>query len=261
MLRKRLTYANVTATLALVFAMSGGALAAKHYLITSTKQINPKVLKALKGANGAPGGSGASGAPGAGGPQGAQGAQGPQGPQGAAGENGAAGKDGITVTSTKLSVGNEHCKEGGSEFVSASGKTFACNGSPWTVNGTLPSGKSEKGTWGATIGKKVVFEAFGIGMIAISFEIPLAETLPEANIQVNPVGFPTGATKAQEENCPGSAAEPQAKANFLCVYTTTDESSSLGTEIETRAPSGVVLHALSENEGQQIFGTWAVTAK
>ena len=30
-MRKRLSYANVTATLALVFAMSGGALAANHY--------------------------------------------------------------------------------------------------------------------------------------------------------------------------------------------------------------------------------------
>jgi hypothetical protein len=46
-LRRHLSYANVTATLALVFAMSGGALAAKHYLLTSTKQISPKVLKQL----------------------------------------------------------------------------------------------------------------------------------------------------------------------------------------------------------------------
>jgi hypothetical protein len=44
---RRLSYANVTATLALVFSMSGGALAANHYLINSTKQINPRVLKAL----------------------------------------------------------------------------------------------------------------------------------------------------------------------------------------------------------------------
>jgi hypothetical protein len=35
-IRKRLTYANVAMTLALVFAMTGGAYAAKHYLITST---------------------------------------------------------------------------------------------------------------------------------------------------------------------------------------------------------------------------------
>ena len=43
-----MTYANVAATLALVFAMSGGAPAANHYLITSTNQISPKVLKELK---------------------------------------------------------------------------------------------------------------------------------------------------------------------------------------------------------------------
>jgi hypothetical protein len=43
-IRLRFTYANVAATLALVFSMSGGALAASHYLITSKKQIAPKVL-------------------------------------------------------------------------------------------------------------------------------------------------------------------------------------------------------------------------
>ena len=36
-MRRHLNYANVTATLALVFAMSGGALAAKHYLVSSPK--------------------------------------------------------------------------------------------------------------------------------------------------------------------------------------------------------------------------------
>ncbi len=45
--RRHLSYANVTATLALVFAMTGGAFAANHYLLTSTKQISPKVLKQL----------------------------------------------------------------------------------------------------------------------------------------------------------------------------------------------------------------------
>jgi hypothetical protein len=43
----RLSYANVVATLALVRAMSGGAIAATHYLITSTKQISPRGLKKL----------------------------------------------------------------------------------------------------------------------------------------------------------------------------------------------------------------------
>ena len=45
-MRGRLSYANVAMTLALVFAMSGGAYAASKYVITSTKQISPKVLKA-----------------------------------------------------------------------------------------------------------------------------------------------------------------------------------------------------------------------
>lgn len=77
--RRHLNYANITATLALVFAMSGGALAAKHYLINSTKQINPKVLKSLKG------NAGKAGATGATGPTGPGGATGPQGPSGPAG--------------------------------------------------------------------------------------------------------------------------------------------------------------------------------
>jgi hypothetical protein len=79
---RRLNYANVTATLALFFAMSGGALAAKHYLINSTKQINPKVLRALRGKTGPPGPAGALGA---------------QGKEGAAGKEGKEGKPGPTV--------------------------------------------------------------------------------------------------------------------------------------------------------------------
>jgi hypothetical protein len=82
------SYANVAATLALVFSMTGGALAAKHYLINSTKQINPKVLKALKGNNGA---TGTAGKEGASGKDGAQGREGNEGPQGKLGTTGATG--------------------------------------------------------------------------------------------------------------------------------------------------------------------------
>jgi hypothetical protein len=81
-MRRRFSYANVAATLALVLSMSGGALAAKHYLINSTKQINPKVLKKLKGKAGKPG---AAGLPGAAGPTGPAGPTGKEGPTGAAG--------------------------------------------------------------------------------------------------------------------------------------------------------------------------------
>ncbi len=97
-------YANVTATIALVLSMSSGALAADHYIINSTKQISPKVLKELRGhagsagatgATGSPGASGATGAPGATGPERATGtAETPGGPTGATGAEGAPGATG-----------------------------------------------------------------------------------------------------------------------------------------------------------------------
>jgi Collagen triple helix repeat (20 copies) len=87
-LKSRLTYANVAATLALLFAMSGGALAANHYLIHSTKQISPAVLKKLKGHAGRTGRTGATGATGK---EGAPGKEGLQGKEGAPGKDGAEG--------------------------------------------------------------------------------------------------------------------------------------------------------------------------
>jgi hypothetical protein len=88
LLRGRLTYANVAATLALVLAMSGGALAASHYLINSTKQINPKVLKKLRGARGALGPTGGVGP---------QGIQGPEGKRGSRGEPGVPGFSALSL--------------------------------------------------------------------------------------------------------------------------------------------------------------------
>jgi hypothetical protein len=75
--RKRLTYANVAATLALVLAMSGGALAASSFIITSTKQIKPSVLKKLTGKRGKTGATGKRGAQGNQGIQGNPGAPNP----------------------------------------------------------------------------------------------------------------------------------------------------------------------------------------
>jgi len=72
-IRRHLSYANIVATMALVLAMGGSAIAPNHYLITSTKQIKSSVLKKLKGNAGA---------------KGATGAQGAQGNEGKAGTNG-----------------------------------------------------------------------------------------------------------------------------------------------------------------------------
>ena len=89
-----MTYANVVATFALLFAMSGGALAAKHYLVSSTSQISPKVLKELKGKAGATGPAGPAGAPGEKGGQGAPGASGANGTAGPKGDQGVPGLEG-----------------------------------------------------------------------------------------------------------------------------------------------------------------------
>ena len=96
---RRLSYANIVATVALVFSMSGGALAASHYLVNSTKQINPKVLKKLRGdagPTGAAGRAGATGPAGAGatGPAGSEGPRGTAGPRGSQGPAGAEGIEG-----------------------------------------------------------------------------------------------------------------------------------------------------------------------
>jgi hypothetical protein len=96
-IRRHFTYANLVATLALIFSMSGAALAAQHYLINSTSQINPNVLKALKGHNGRNGRNGLNGRRGPRGPQGVPGPQGfsafegPEGKRGPAGGSGGGG--------------------------------------------------------------------------------------------------------------------------------------------------------------------------
>jgi hypothetical protein len=85
---KRVTPATVLAVVALVFAMTSGAVAAKKYLITSTKQISPSVLKKLTGKPGKPGPAGPAGAVGK---AGANGANGTNGSNGTNGQNGQTG--------------------------------------------------------------------------------------------------------------------------------------------------------------------------
>lgn len=71
--------AVILSVIALVLAIGGTSYAARKYVITSTRQIAPKVLKQLKGAQG---------------PRGVQGTQGPLGPQGPQGPQGIPGTPG-----------------------------------------------------------------------------------------------------------------------------------------------------------------------
>jgi hypothetical protein len=89
MRRRKPTPTAVIAIAALVVALSGTAVAARHYIITSTSQIKPSVLRALRAV-------GAKGTTAIAGPQVPAGAVGPQGPPGAAGLQGPPGPTGLT---------------------------------------------------------------------------------------------------------------------------------------------------------------------
>jgi hypothetical protein len=256
-LREYLSYANVVATCALVFAMSGGAIAAKHYLLSSTRQISPEVLKALRGKPGVPGPAGVTGSPGAQGPAGSQGAKGEAGPAGTPGAQGPQGEPG------------------------SAGKA----GSPWTAGGTLPSGKSETGAWAANGG--VEDAQSGIGFTIASFTLPLAA--PPA---LTVIGFEEGEGEAKEnarvkkenekrkENgepevplpipseCQGSVSKPQAIAGDLCVFvgevTNVNVSDIARPQIlKVLGTTGftTVLQPIEFTEGFSISGSWAVTEK
>jgi hypothetical protein len=275
-IRRRVTFANVAMTVALVFAMSGGAFAAGKFLITSTKQIKPSVLASLKGK------AGAAGATGAQGPAGLAGAAGPQGavgPGGAAGAAGAKGENGVSVTSATIGKSSSTCsKQGGSEFTSASGKTSACNGaegSPWTVGGTLPSGKTETGVW--AFGP--LQDAGGDVEPVASFPIPLAAPLGVGHAHfINEAGMEFNLEEKEVEptECGSgigpdvNASNPQAKPGNLCVYAAELEKAFAHTEAifapgahgggQAGTTGAFVVFGLTPGT-QAGHGTWAVTAE
>ena len=74
--RRHISYAHVVAVLALFLSLTSGALAARHYLLISVRQIKPSVLSALRAHPGTAGSAGATGLPGAKGTAGEAGTQG-----------------------------------------------------------------------------------------------------------------------------------------------------------------------------------------
>jgi collagen triple helix repeat protein len=236
-LRRRMGYANVVATLALVFAMSGGALAASKFLITSTKQIKPSVLAQLKGK------AGKSGAPGAQGPAGVAGPAGPAGPQGPAGAN---GKDGAPGPEGKEGKQGLPGKDGTTGFTKE-----------------LPKGETETGTWSIQSQSK---DAENVAIGSISFPIPLESPLGEANVFFLLPG-------EENEHCKGTVANPEAGEGYLCVYSKTlgelapfgagaidDPSQEEGVPGAGRTGANLLLAVPNTEELQTAYGTWAVTA-
>jgi hypothetical protein len=278
-IRKNSTYANVVLTIALVFAMSGGAYAANKYLITSTKQISPKVLKTLAGKPGPAGAQGTRGPTGPVGPTGPAGSPGAKGENGTAGTEGKEGKPGVSVTSKQLTASNTTCdKEGGTEFTAVENKkTTACDGkegSPWTAGGTLPAGATETGTWGGDINNVAT-------TMVISFPIPLAKALEGSKTHVIGPGEGEGEKNKNGEEktspaitageCKGTYASPGAAAENLCVFINSNgfshvheiasivnfDSEPVGLGAGTTGAE--LVFEVPQAEGQLALGTWAVT--
>ena len=268
--RMHVSPATVIASLALVFAMTGGAYAAKKYLVTSTKQISPSVLKSLQGKAGAPGSNGAQG------PAGPAGPAGPQGPGGSGGSEGKTGPAGTSATSSVEPKG-VNCKEGGSKFLAASGATYACNGEkgkegpPGPLLETLPAGKTLRGAFAAAgyAAEGITAGAdFGKVKAAASFAFPVSA---EPAFHYIPVG--QGAGEGHESRfivsgeCTGTNEDPGAAEGQLCVFGRDEENlfnGSAGVTILLRgspeATYGFAVGGVSASKGpMELDGTWAVT--
>ncbi len=278
LLRNRLGVPGLIAIIALVFAMVGGAIASggnggdQNATASAKAKQGPRGPKGPKGpvgsagpqgpagANGKDGASGTNGEDGGAGPTGATGARGPTGSGGLAGPTGPTGATGVT----------------GPE------------GSPWTVGGTLPSGKTETGTWSMGTLAAGAVPSFGSpSLVPISFPIPLATPLSGANCEAaseDPCKvhliFPNGKEKdfqLQERTsatCLGNVEAPTAVADNLCIYISAETGliTNLGANILIVRPSepglfaagadksGAILQLFAETEGAKAFGTWAVTA-
>jgi len=267
-LRRRFTYANVMVTFALVFAMSGGAYAAKHYLVTSTKQISPKVLRQLQGKAGPAGPEGKAGG------AGAAGKEGVPGKEGAPGKDGTNGKDGVSVTGSMEPKG-ANCKEGGSKFLAASGTTYACNGEKGkegTFGGqTLPPGKTLRGAWALSGYGEAAFPSpgFGLAKTAVSFALPIA---PAPIITY--IGPGEGENEEESKwapaikkgECHGYSLKPGAAEGQLCIFAASESnllerpSPSVGGNGETAI--GFLLTAGNKEKGAFFAeGSWAATAQ
>ena len=222
-----------TATLALFFAISGGTLAAKkHYLVNSTKQINPEVLRALKGNRGPAGVTGKEG------PQGKEGKTGPPGPAGGAGVTGATGPTGPSGSGATGATGPTG-EKGEKGTTGATGPTGAAgsngaNGSNGTTGPTGPTGAGGGGggaAFGTTGATELSKEGIMTGVWHATIIAPTGFRQVEAEGDISyPLKLktgekPTAVYKNESQShepkapCEGSVEIPKANPGTLCIYT------------------------------------------
>lgn len=269
LIRNRFGVPGVISVVALVFAMAGGAYAAKKYVITSTGQIKPAVLRSLQGKAGPAGLDGTDGSAGMDGTNGSPGAAGDDGPKGtpgipgSPGSPGAPGTDGTSATTTSFTGSKGTCTEGqgGVEVESAGPAAFVCNGKDGQAGfiPTLPPGKTETGAWNLPSG----LPAESAAEVSVSFNVPLEVELEAEDFEFVPKNF------ASTGNCPGTASAPEAAAGKLCLYgatqigeffevTALNAGKSFDSGIGTTG--SIIRFATEENPVALAYGTWAVTA-
>jgi hypothetical protein len=245
------------AILALVLAMVGGAWAAGALTGKQKKEVTA-IAKKYAGKPGAPGANGTNGT------NGAKGATGPEGHEGEAGKS---------VVSTEFAgnaePGGHPCHEQGGTSLEVQGtavKHYACNGQTGFTK-TLPSGKTETGTWVFSGAPGPISGASNPGLsssekffVAISFPIPLPQTNPPKETlldehHVHYIGYEElleGTVEpAVHLACPSEASvphflegrpliEPEAAPGNLCVYEESDASLEHGiaTGVQTEGTEG-----------------------
>jgi Collagen triple helix repeat (20 copies) len=230
LLRRRMGVPGLISVIALVFAMTGGAVAAlsgpeKAEVKKFAKKYSKQFAKqfAIPGPPGSPGPAG---------PQGPAGAPGAKGDTGAKGATGAAG-----ATGAKGATGDE--------------------GSPWTVGGVLPPEESLTGTWAFKGGNTTNPSGFSV---PIEFNIKLPEPLDGTEVhREGETGFAT--------NCGGTTANPSAAPGHLCVYGTAlllgasfDAIIDPSTFSAGASRAGAIINFLATGNPAIGAGTWAVTA-
>ena len=233
-LRTRFGIPGVISVIALVFAMFGGAYAA------SNSSGGGKATASAKAKQGPRGKTGKTGPAGPQGPAGPTGPAGSKGEAGANGSNGTPGADGKSVTGEAITAGGV-CGAGvtGVKYTLNATSTNVCNGKDGQTGftSTLPSGKTETGTWAVGEGGtgEVHFdtetsEPVLNQYVPISLAIPLeAEAAPELvfvqmteglNAEVfSGLELEQLQEEGAEHGCPGiEEGIPHAEPGKLCVY-------------------------------------------
>lgn len=256
----------VVAVVALVAALGGGAVAATNSSSDGKATASAKGKKGPRGPKGAPGPTGPAGPAGPAGAKGDTGADGAAGAAGAKGATGATGTNGVSTTT--IAATPAECPDGGIKVLSGSAPAKVCNGADGAdgttgFTDTLPSGKTETGTWafsGQPTGGQVV-------KVPISFPIPLAAEIPDLKALAPGEG-------EFGVKCTGSVASPTAAAGYLCAYTGSLTAAVWGNEFwlgsilkpyPSDVPSGAgttgaVLQFATTGVAANGHGTFAVTA-